>query len=123
MFLWFHVRHLNLLNKNPQRITKEDKEFVNKRNYEGINFPVLREDYGEIEALNKICINVFGYENKIVYPVYLSDQTFSDKMDLLILGHYVYIKNFDRFMLNKTKKKDKKYFVGVVYGVLVVKMY
>ena len=32
-------------------------------------------------------------------------------MDLLvILGHYVYIKNFDRFMLNKTKNKNKKYF-------------
>ena len=36
-------------------------------------------------------------------------------MDLLLISnefksHYVYIKDFDRFMSNKTKKKNKKYF-------------
>ena len=36
-------------------------------------------------------------------------------MDLLLISdkfesHYVYIKNFDRFMFNKTKRKSKKYF-------------
>ena len=62
-----------------------------------------------------ICINVFGYENRIVYPVYLSNQKFNDNMDLLLISnkfvpHYVYIKDFDRFMINKTKQKGKKYF-------------
>ena len=43
---------------------------------------------------------------KIVYPVYLSDQKYDDSMYLLLVSnHYVYIKNFDRFMFNKTKKK------------------
>ena len=56
--------------------------------------------------LSKIGINMFWYENKIVYPVYLSDQ--DDTMDLLLISnnfvsHYVYIKDFDRFMFNKTK--------------------
>ena len=46
-------------------------------------------------------------------------------MDLLLISnkfvsHYVYIKDFDRFMFNKTKYKSKKY---VVYSVLVVKKY
>ena len=64
---------------------------------------------------NKTRINVFCYENKIIYPVYLSDQKFNDSMDLLLISdkfksHYVFIKNFDRFMLNKTKYKSKKYF-------------
>ena len=31
-FLWCHVRHLNLVNKNPQRITREDKKLVSKFN-------------------------------------------------------------------------------------------
>ena len=36
-------------------------------------------------------------------------------MDLLFAidgdkSHYVYIKDFDRFMFNKTKNKNKKYF-------------
>ena len=73
-FLWCHVRHLNLIDKNPQRIRKKDKELVSKLNYEGVNLPVSKKDYCKIEVQSKICINVFCYENKVVYPVYLSDQ-------------------------------------------------
>ena len=101
-FLWRHIKHLDLIDKNPLRITKKDKELV-KLNYEGINFPVPKKDYYKIEVQNKICINVFCYENKVVYPVYLSDQKFSGSMDLLLISdkfkyHYVYIKGFDRFV-------------------------
>ena len=110
-FLWCHIRHLNSVDKSPQRITKEDKEFVDKLNYEGISFPVSRKDYSKIEVLIKICINTFCYENKTVYLVYLSDQKFDNNMDLLlILGYYVRIKNFNRLMFNKAKNKNKKCF-------------
>ena len=56
-----------------------------------------------------ICINVFGFENKLVFPVYISDQKCEGLMDLLLLidddkSHYVYVKDFDRFMFHKTKK-------------------
>ena len=70
----------------------------------------LQRDYGKIEIQNSICI-VFCYENIIIYPVYLSSREFDDSMDLLLISnHYVYIKNFDRFMFNRTKNKNKKYF-------------
>ena len=113
--LWCHIRHLNLADKNPQRIAKKDKELVSNLHYEGINFPVSRKDYCRLEMQNKSCINVFCYENKVVHPVYFSDQKSSDSMDLLLISdkfksHYVHIKDFDRFMLNKTKHKGKKYF-------------
>ena len=109
-FLWCHIRHLNSIDKTPQRITKKDKEFVNNLNYEGIDFPISKKDYCESETQNKTCIKVFCYENKTTYPVYLSDQKFTDSIDLLLISnefvsHYVYIKDFDRFMLNKTKYK------------------
>ena len=44
-----------------------------------------------------------------------SDQKFEGSMDLCLLidgdkSHYVYIKYFDRFMIHKTKDKNKKYF-------------
>ena len=29
-FLWCHIRHLNLVEKHPQRITKKDKEMIHK---------------------------------------------------------------------------------------------
>ena len=80
--MWCHVRHLNLIDKNPLRIAKKDKEFVNNLNYEGIDFPISKKGYCKIETQNKIWINVFCYENKTTYPVYLSDQKFSDSIDI-----------------------------------------
>ena len=58
---------------------------------------------------------MFGYENQLVFPIYVSDQTFEDSMDLLLLiddnkSHYVYIKDFNTFMFHKTKNKNKKWF-------------
>ena len=58
---------------------------------------------------------MFGYENGLVFPIYVSDQKFEDSMDLLLLidddkSHYVYIKDFNRFMFHKTKNKNKKGF-------------
>ena len=43
---------------------------------------------------NIICINVFGYENRLFFPIYISDQEFKESMDLLPLidnnkSHYV----------------------------------
>ena len=59
---------------------------------------------------------MFGYENKLVYfPIYISDQKFEDSMNLLLLidnekSHYVYIKDFNRFMFHRTKNKNRKWF-------------
>ena len=114
-FLWCHVRHLNLIGKKLQIIRKIDEEIVNKLNYSGTDFPVSKKDYPKIELLNKICVNVFCYENKTTYPVYLSNQNIDDSMDLLLISnnfvsHYLYIEDFNRLMFNKTKHKGKKYF-------------
>ena len=62
-FLWCHIRHLNLVTIHSERITKEDKIMINDLDYEGIKFPVSKKDYCKIERQNKICINVFCYEN------------------------------------------------------------
>ena len=110
-----HIRHLNLVKVHPERKTKEDKNMINDLDYEGIKFPVSKKDYCRIERQNNICINAFCYENGLTYPVYVSDQKFHNSMDLLLISnenksHYVYIKDFNRFMCNKTKNKSKKYF-------------
>ena len=51
----------------------------------------------------------------MTYPVYISEEKFENSMDLLLIthenkSHYAYIKDFNRFMCNKTKNKNKKYF-------------
>ena len=86
------------------------KKFEEKLNYDEIEFPVQEKDFSKIEMKKNICINVFGYENEMVFPIYVLDQEFQDSMDLLLLiddnkSRYVYIKDFDRFMFHKTKNK------------------
>ena len=93
-FLWCHVRHINPVNEHPGRIKKTDREFANNLNYDGIEFPVQEKDFSKIEVQNNICVNVFGYENKLVFPVYISDKKFEKYIDLLLLidenkSHYV----------------------------------
>ena len=71
-FRWCHIRHLNPQAKYPQRIKKFDKEYINKLDYSGIEFPVTTKQYNKIEKQNEININVFGYENKQPYPIFVS---------------------------------------------------
>ena len=80
-----------------------------------MKFPVEEKDFEKTEVQNNICINVFCYENEMVFPIYVSDQTFKNSMDLLLLihgnkSHYVYIKDFNTSMFHKTKNKNKKWF-------------
>ena len=99
---------------------------VNDLDYEDIKFPVSEKDYSKIEQKNNICINVFCYENDLVYPVHVSDEKFEKCMDFLLItdenkSHYFYLKDFNRFMCNKTKNNNKNTFADIVYNVLVVK--
>ena len=73
------------------------------------------KDFIKIEKKNNIYINVFVYENELVFPIYVLYQKCEDSMDLLLLidddkSPYVYIKGFNRFMFHKAKHKNKKYF-------------
>ena len=90
----------------------------------------MREKYfSKTEKLNNTCINVLCYENKLVFPIYVSDQNFENSVDLLLVmnenkSYYVYIKDFDLKVLCFTKGriKTKNTFARVVCSVLVVNM-
>ena len=71
-FLSCHVRHLNLNGTKLFRITKKDKEIAKGLKYSSVDFPDSKKDYCKIQVLNGINTNVFCYQNKLVYPVYLS---------------------------------------------------
>ena len=114
-FRWCHIRHLNPRNDNPQRIKKTDKSFVKQLNYDGIKFPVSIKQYNKIETQNSININVFGYEKKQPYPIYVSKEKFDDVLNLLLISEdenkqYCLIKYFNRFMFSKNKTQHKKHF-------------
>ena len=114
-FRWCHIRHLNPQDKHPQRIKKSDKEYINKLDYSGIEFPVTTKQYNKIEKQNEININVFGYEDKQTYPIYVSKEKYENHINLLLIAenknnHYVLIKDFNKFMYNQTKHKERKHF-------------
>ena len=80
-FRWCHIRHLNPQDKYPERIKKVDKQYVKNLNYSEIEFPVTTKQYNKIEKQNEININVFGYENKQPYPIYVSKEKYEDHMN------------------------------------------
>ena len=77
-FLWCRIRHINSVKVHPERITKEDKNLVEELDYDDVDFPVQKKDFSKIETKNNICINVFGYENSLTFPIYFSDQKFKN---------------------------------------------
>ena len=106
---------LLILQINIQKEIKKLTKIAEELNFDEIEFPVQEKDFNKIEINNNICINVFGYENRLVFPVYISNQKSKDSMDLLFLidndkPHYVYLQDFNRFMFHKTKNKNKKRF-------------
>ena len=91
------------------------KKIAEKLNFDEIEFSVKEKDFNKIEVKNYISINVSGYETNLIFPIYISDKKFEDSKDLLLLieddkSHYVYIKNFNRFLFHKTKNKNKKWY-------------
>ena len=114
-FFWCHVRHTNPVKIHLEGIRREDKTLANGLGYDRVEFLVREKDISRIEKKNNICINVFCYEIKLTFPIYISNQKFENSMNLLLVtdgdkSHYVCIKDFDRFMFHKTKNKNKKYF-------------
>ena len=95
-FLWCHARHINPVKINPEIIARKDKKLVNDLNYDGVGFPVQEKDFSKIETKNNICINVFCHENKLTFPIYISDQKFENSMNLLLVVN-VTLRVYQRF--------------------------
>ena len=58
---------------------------------------------------------MFGYEKIQLLPIYISKEKFENQMNLLLITegknrHYILIKDFNKFMYNQTKHKERKHF-------------
>ena len=99
-FKWCLIRYLNPADHHPARITKSDKNFTKTLDFKDIKFPVKTRNIHKIEKKTSIGISIFGYENKVKYPIYVSKKCCEDKhADLLLIGEgrkkdYVHIKDF-----------------------------
>ena len=73
------------MKKVSKEYSKNEKKVVENLNNDEIEFPVQELDFNQIQLKNNIYINVFGYENGLLFPIYLSDQTFGDSMNSLLI--------------------------------------
>ena len=125
-FRWCHIRHhLNPQKKNPQRIKKDDKQSIGELNYKGIEFPVSQKQYNKIEKQNSIRINVFGYDKGQPFPIHISKKKFEDQMSLLLITkdkkrHYILIRDFNTFICNQSKHKNKKALLHVLSAMFLI---
>ena len=115
-FRWCHLAKVysEKVKSNRERISHY-KKYVDTLNYDGIKFPVSIKQIPKIEEQNNISINVIGYENKQRFPLFVSKKVFETTLDLLLImedekQHYVWIKDFNRFMYNQSKHQHRKHF-------------
>ena len=118
-FLWCVLRALNPpKNNHPERVDKDLKSKENTLNMERIEYPVNLKDIDKFEKQNKsICIIVFGYDGKSVYPLresYNVDREHKIRLMLIEkdeVKHYCLIKNISALLASQiTKGKRIQYF-------------
>ena len=111
-FKWSVVRALNPVEKNSERITNELKEQSERLDWSGLKYPVKLDQIVIFEKFNpQISINVFGFEDKVVYPLRLSKRKSEQRerseseqtINLLLISdgekqHYCLIKSLSRLL-------------------------
>ena len=120
------VSHINPLKIHPERITWKDKKLANDLNYDRIEFPVTGKDFSKTEKESNICINVFCYQNNLVFPINVSDQESEKTLCCLYLMKTSYIMCKSMILTDlcftKQRIKTKNTFIRIVYSALIVKM-
>ena len=103
-FKWSVVRALNPVDVHPERITKELKDQSERLDWSGLKFPVKLDHIVIFEKFNpSISINVFGFEDRVVYPLRLSKSKNEQTINLLLISdgekqHYCLIKSLSDFV-------------------------
>ena len=115
-FLWCIAIHKLLKEnpnlRNPGRITKTLKRKAESFNVNGMKFPCEFSDINKFENNNNIAINVFGADEKEIFPLRISMQE-SDRVNILLMEnngerHYCLIKNMSRLLSSQFSKKKSK---------------
>ena len=117
-FLWCILRYLYPRDRDEERL-KDLKKYEFSLNTKGITFPMKLKDITKFEKLNPSIpgINVFSYENMIIYPLRMAERDCLNTLDLFFheedgVSHYSLIKNFNRLVgSQKTTSKNGKIFI------------
>lgn len=63
---------------------RDDRQYINELTYSDIEFPICEKQYNKIEKQNNINVNIFSFEVKQFFPIYMSKEHFTDVLNLLL---------------------------------------
>ena len=115
-FIWSYVRYINPLNKNPNRITKEDKKLFNDiyEKLKNFEFPlkINKINIQKIKDILKINICILSAnKNNDVFPMFTSENNHENDLNLFYYKNYIcLIKDLNKYLYRNNKNRNKKYF-------------
>ena len=117
------------IKKDPQRIT-EIKPFINKYNWEEINFSSEKDDWKKFRKTNvTIALNVLCAKNEKVHPAYVLKHYSNREKQVLLLTaangegwHYLAVKKLSALLKGITSKHITVIFVvSIAFNLLQYK--
>jgi hypothetical protein len=113
-FMWSALAHLYPQPNNPHRVNHYVPH-QHALNMEGISFPVKIKDITKFENQNRITVNVFGYDESVVFPLRITEQRFDSHVNLLMIckgetQHYCLIKDLSKVLNYRTNYNGRTYF-------------
>lgn len=112
-FMWSVLAALHPVVSNAQRVSHYE-QYDQTLDFSDIEFPVSISKVEKFEKQNKLSINVFGFEEGQVFPLYLTKSINTRKeINLLYISdennaHYCWIKDLSRFLGHTHKKSHTK---------------
>lgn len=92
----------------PQKFNKKRpgsyKKYIKFFKTKTLTFPLPLTQIPVFETLNKININLFGYEENEIFPMHISKKKNAKEVDLFFYdSHYFLIESFNRLLSSKNK--------------------
>ena len=108
--------NLNRINKDPQRLSKI-KPFIEKYNWEDIDFPSTSKDWKQFESNNEIAFNILyvPHNTKKIHIAYKSRHNLTREKQVILLmmsngqnWYYLVVKNLSGLLrgITSTHKED-----------------
>ena len=115
-FIWSYIRYLNPLDKNPNRITKEDKKLFNniyqKLKYFEFPLKINKNNIEKIENILEINICILSAdENNNIIPIFSSENNHKNDINLFYYkDHICLIKDLNKYLYRNNRNKNRTYF-------------
>ena len=122
-FLWSILASLHPVQhrNHPDRVTKY-QEYESELNMSGVKYPVDIKEIDKFEHQNNITVNVYGCENKKIFPLRITTTGIGRHcMNLSYItagetSHYVLLKDLNRLISRQNNNhNDKKYFWKTIW--------